>query len=483
MVRTFEGLSDEVREECYEYIRTAHVFPVLATFVFLHLSFCVPTDNRLWQFRTKMQWYQLRGKGWCIQHYAEIRDYLYGLYRQVPVDRHICNQNFVRNNQLHILDVQHLGAQVASYLVNANRAQSFYAAVEKDKDIAQSMVDLLQALLDLQPQQFDAGYKPCFLGAVIRLTRKTLVYPSCLEIKGVSDYAMTIDEGGSGLIYQGSLLGRTVALKRLKNKGQDRNRLTKDFAHEAVLWRNVNHANCLPFYGIFKDLQWNNGDLHLVSPWMEQGDLSAYLSENPNVDRLPLIYDIASGLEYLHKMQPTIVHGDLKCLNIFVTNNNRACIADFGFSHARDFRTKVNSSIKIGGTLGFIAPEIYSARSGDELRSLDFRRCDMFAFGSVIYEVYGGDLSKLEQCNVVDGHRPPRPSQELCKMDDDIWQLVESLWKQDPDGRPVAESARGFVCYRLQTRPKRRSLSNEDPEWALEFLKGTGVSTSPFQLL
>ncbi|KAL4073743.1 kinase-like domain-containing protein [Scleroderma citrinum] len=422
MVRTFEGLSDEVREECYEYIRTAHVFP-----------------------------------------------------------------NFVRNNQLHILDVQHLGAQVASYLVNANRAQSFYAAVEKDKDIAQSMVDLLQALLDLQPQQFDAGYKPCFLGAVIRLTRKTLVYPSCLEIKGVSDYAMTIDEGGSGLIYQGSLLGRTVALKRLKNKGQDRNRLTKfiiqDFAHEAVLWRNVNHANCLPFYGIFKDLQWNNGDLHLVSPWMEQGDLSAYLSENPNVDRLPLIYDIASGLEYLHKMQPTIVHGDLKCLNIFVTNNNRACIADFGFSHARDFRTKVNSSIKIGGTLGFIAPEIYSARSGDELRSLDFRRCDMFAFGSVIYEVYGGDLSKLEQCNVVDGHRPPRPSQELCKMDDDIWQLVESLWKQDPDGRPVAESARGFVCYRLQTRPKRRSLSNEDPEWALEFLKGTGVSTSPFQLL
>ncbi|KAL4078224.1 kinase-like domain-containing protein, partial [Scleroderma yunnanense] len=429
MVRAFEGFSDEVREACYECIRTAHVFPAFTTFVYLHLSLCAPADNRLWQFKTKMRQYQLRGEGWCIHHYAEIRDYLYSLYQQVPVDRHICNRNLVRNNQLHILDVQHLGAQVALYLVNADRAQSFYATVEKDNDIAQSMVDLLQALLDLHPRQFDVWYRPCFLGAIIRLTRKTLVYPTCLEIRGVGNYAKT-GAGGCGVIYQGTLLGRTVALKRLINKGQDYDRLTKDFAHEAVLWRNVNHANCLPFYGIFKDLQLNNGDLYLVSPWMEQGDLSAYLSENPNVDRLPLVYDIANGLEYLHKMQPTIVHGDLKCLNIFVTNNSRACIADFGLSNARDFSTKANSSISIGGTPGYIAPEIYhsAARGGDELRNLDFRRCDMFAFGSVIYEIYVGEKSKLHEYNVCGGDRPPRPSQELCKMrklDDDIWLLIE----------------------------------------------------------
>ena len=97
----------------------------------------------------------------------------------------------------------------------------------------------------------------------------------------------------------------------------------------------MKHINCLPFYGIF---QGNDNVPYLVSPWMERGDLSDYLIRNPDVDRLPLvsalaycgtnthglgqIYDIASGLEYLHKMQPTIVHGDLKCVSDFMHSND-----------------------------------------------------------------------------------------------------------------------------------------------------------------
>ena len=77
-------------------------------------------------------------------------------------------------------------------------------------------------------------------------------------------------------------------------------------------------------------------------------------------------------------MQPT---------NIFVTNTHRACIADFGLSNVRDFSIKANSSMTVGGTQGFIAPEMYSAAARNEIRTLDLRRCDMFAFGVVIYEV------------------------------------------------------------------------------------------------
>lgn len=46
MVRVFDGLSNGVREACYEYVRTTHVFPALTTFVFLHLSLCSPDDDR-----------------------------------------------------------------------------------------------------------------------------------------------------------------------------------------------------------------------------------------------------------------------------------------------------------------------------------------------------------------------------------------------------------------------------------------------------
>ena len=117
-----------------------------------------------------MRAYQLRGKEWCILHYAEIRDFLYGLYLkagisssfvsmahvalQAPVDRHICDQKLVNVDRLHDLDIQHLGAQVASCL--QDRAQSFYEGIENSessKDIGQSIVDLLQAV------QFQFSYE------------------------------------------------------------------------------------------------------------------------------------------------------------------------------------------------------------------------------------------------------------------------------------------------------------------------------------
>ena len=68
---------------------------------------------------------------------------------QSPVDYHICNQSLICNSQLHNLDIEHLGAQVASYLMDRDRAQSFYERIgrsEDSKGISQSMVDLLQAV-------------------------------------------------------------------------------------------------------------------------------------------------------------------------------------------------------------------------------------------------------------------------------------------------------------------------------------------------
>ncbi|KAG6327481.1 hypothetical protein ID866_11608 [Astraeus odoratus] len=52
---------------------------------------------------------------------------------------------------------------------------------------------------------------------------------------------------------------------------------------------------------------------------MEHGDLSVYLDKNRDIFRLPLVYDIAKGLEYLHKMQPAIAHGDLKCVRVIIS--------------------------------------------------------------------------------------------------------------------------------------------------------------------
>ncbi|KAJ6474936.1 hypothetical protein C8R45DRAFT_834665 [Mycena sanguinolenta] len=50
----------------------------------------------------------------------------------------------------------------------------------------------------------------------------------------------------------------------------------KKFSREASIWRQLSHPNMLPFFG----LSYLNWTLCLVSPWMENGNLSQYLEEN-----------------------------------------------------------------------------------------------------------------------------------------------------------------------------------------------------------
>ncbi|GKE22386.1 serine/threonine-protein kinase CTR1-like protein, partial [Tanacetum coccineum] len=64
--------------------------------------------------------------------------------------------------------------------------------------------------------------------------------------------------------------------------------------------------------------------------------------------RLRMAFDVAKGMNYLHKRNPLIVHQDLKSPNLPVDNNYTVKVADFGLS-----RLKTNtflSSESVAGT-------------------------------------------------------------------------------------------------------------------------------------
>lgn len=50
----------------------------------------------------------------------------------------------------------------------------------------------------------------------------------------------------------------------------------------------------------------------MVSPFMVNGNASAYLQNYPEAGALGLLVGAAYGLEYLHTRQPPITHGDLR---------------------------------------------------------------------------------------------------------------------------------------------------------------------------
>ncbi|KDQ16790.1 hypothetical protein BOTBODRAFT_621432, partial [Botryobasidium botryosum FD-172 SS1] len=223
---------------------------------------------------------------------------------------------------------------------------------------------------------------------------------------------------------------------------------------EASVWQNLHHPNILPFLGLTA----LDSVTYLVSPWMENGDLLAYVRKNPSTDCLKLLLQIARGVEYLHTFDPVVGHGDLKAANILISSTGDARIADFGLAHglvegggSEDHST----AWEYGGNVRWQAPEIIGATTDEKARRTT--KSDMFAFGRVITEVYTHEVPFAYQSAtlvivawVTSGQLPTRPTDKAViarGLNDQMWGLVKECCRKRPFLRLTAKE----VVRKLQT--------------------------------
>ncbi|KAJ7705846.1 kinase-like domain-containing protein, partial [Mycena olivaceomarginata] len=157
---------------------------------------------------------------------------------------------------------------------------------------------------------------------------------------------------------------------------------------EVLIWKELAHPNVLPLLGI--DLIARKPSCCLVSPWMKNGNVMAFLETYPDFNRSSLVRDIASGLKYLHNLDPPVVHGDIKGANILIDDGGHACLADFGLALAVESQGLDTSSAgSTRGTFRWMAPEILdSSRKAERQASLTKR--DVYAIGCTFLEIYTG---------------------------------------------------------------------------------------------
>ena len=76
------------------------------------------------------------------------------------------------------------------------------------------------------------------------------------------------------------------------------------------------------------------------------------------MQRVRIAVDAARGLEYLHeKVQPPIIHRDIRSSNVLIFEDYKAKIADFNLSNqAPDMAARLHST-RVLGTFGYHAPE------------------------------------------------------------------------------------------------------------------------------
>lgn len=148
------------------------------------------------------------------------------------------------------------------------------------------------------------------------------------------------------------------------------------------------HRSILPFIGSASlGLQ-----TAIVSHYMKNGNLLEYFKAQPNieaVDKKKLILQVADAVNHLHVVEG-LVHGDLKCVNVLVSDTEDALLADFGLStFVEKAQTSATTilSVRQMYTVRFAAPEILRDVAGQpaRLRSKT-RETDVYAFGMLVLE-------------------------------------------------------------------------------------------------
>ncbi|KAG6909004.1 hypothetical protein DXG01_002390 [Tephrocybe rancida] len=312
---------------------------------------------------------------------------------------------------------------------------------------AQTILDTFQSLLDTNGFS-DRGQ---LVVAMRRLSVKTHLYPQRYMIDGpvqlIHDYP--VDSGKFADIYKADFQGNPTCLKVVRAHSASLvQHMAKVYAREAILWGQLSHPNLLPFYG----LHTFRTQIAFVAPWAENGNLSNYLAQEPNANRVLLCADVVAGVEYLHANG--VVHGDLKALNILVDRSGRACLSDFGLSGVADNEIRKwstqSSATSKGGTARWQAPELHDP---DIEYIHNTKESDIFAWASTLYEasipnLLRGipiDFDAFKETKVtlmiLRGDLPSRPAAEdkawtRRGLTNGLWDLLTECWRTQPSERP-----------------------------------------------
>jgi len=197
-----------------------------------------------------------------------------------------------------------------------------------------------------------------------------------------------IGAGGMGVVYRAhdETLLRDVAIKvHPPAASADPGRLHR-FQQEARAAGALNHPNIVAIY----DFGEHEGSPYVVTELLEGRTLREVMAGHPLPVRKALDYgiQIAHGLSAAH--EKGIVHRDLKPENLFVTDDGRVKILDFGIAKLMRAEDAQNagaatqtSAGAILGTTAYMSPEQIRGESVDH-------RTDIFALGTVLYEMLSG---------------------------------------------------------------------------------------------
>lgn len=203
---------------------------------------------------------------------------------------------------------------------------------------------------------------------------------------------------------------------------------------EAKIMGTLDHPNIIRYHTSFLE-----GDhLYILMEYAQKGDLYKILREQrtkkkyiSEKDLWEYAHQIIQGVAYLHANN--IIHRDIKCLNIFLSEGKTIKLGDMGVSKISPLGLLAHGT-RVGTPL-YLAPEVVKAQPYDH-------KIDIWAVGCALYH-----LSCLE---------PPFAG-------DNLITLGNAIANKKPKAIPHVYSSkfRNFVDVLLSKSPKQRPTALE----------------------
>ncbi|KAJ4841503.1 hypothetical protein Tsubulata_933674 [Turnera subulata] len=212
---------------------------------------------------------------------------------------------------------------------------------------------------------------------------------SFFDVKKMTcQFKAKLGQGGYGSVYEGKLQdGRPVAVKVLNaSKGNG-----EELINEVASISRTSHVNIVTLVGFCLE----GCNRVLIYDFMPNGSLEKFINKkNGTIESsrelgwekmYQIAVGVARGLEYLHRGCNTrIVHFDIKPHNILLDEDFCPKISDFGLARLCQRKESIMSMLEARGTIGYIAPEVFTRQFGGVSH-----KSDVYSYGMMILEMVG----------------------------------------------------------------------------------------------
>ena len=239
--------------------------------------------------------------------------------------------------------------------------------------------------------------------------------------------------GGMGVVYKATYNknGADVALKVMPLSLTANKLLVSRFQREMAILKKLKHPRIVQFYGGGEQ----NGQHFYAMEFIDGGSLADLLKSKGRLPWEQVIeygVQICEALEYAH--EHGVVHRDLKPANLFLGQDGKLRLGDFGIARDSD-ATALTASGSTVGTQAYMAPEQITGKQPIS------NKTDLYALGCVLFEMLTGRVpfsgaTSMELLLKHINEPPAKIRTEVMDCPVFLEQVVMQLLEKHPDKRP-----------------------------------------------